>query len=207
MLDREFVNTAMGSQGNGLISRGVIYSVTEALKSTKDIVVGIVWSHPDRYDFYNTKLDWQGVNEGMENPTGFGLNKYWAILNARWNNHYARKYYRYFHDSQGAYITTLEHILRTQWFLKQNNINYFMSTYTSEVLLDGEQEPKLDSEHLYNMIDQSCFLPVSGLMDWVRDEIGEDGFPVKGDNHPSSDAHKQFTDKVIVPYMEKTWQT
>jgi hypothetical protein len=65
--DYAHVSTAMGSQGNGLISRRAIYQVTEALKQTspEDILVGIMWSGPDRHDFY------QLGNKQFDNQDGW----------------------------------------------------------------------------------------------------------------------------------------
>jgi len=194
------ISGAMGSQGNGLISRSIIHACTQYKDS--DMLVGIVWSGPDRHDFYykNSKV---GENkEGwMENPTGFTKNKNWVILNYNWSNPYAKAYYGMFHDYVGGKIYTLEHILRTQWFLKQHNIKYFMSTYTKEVL--ERIKDHVDCKHLYDLIDFDCFLPVDGVYEWVRDNIGNSAFGLPGDNHPSSDAHKQFTNSVIIPFMEK----
>lgn len=49
----QHIGTGLSSQGNGLISRQVIYQVTESLKrtSTNNILVGVMWSGPDRHDF------------------------------------------------------------------------------------------------------------------------------------------------------------
>ena len=75
-----------------------------------------------------------------------------------------------------------------------------MSTYTSEVLRGVKNN--IDCKHLYDLIDFDRFLPVDGLYEWVRDNIGDSAFEMKGDNHPSSSAHKQFTDSVILPFIE-----
>ena len=203
------ISTAMGSQGNGLISRKIIYQSSELLKTTdaKDILVGIMWSGPDRHDLYldytkSVNFDSPGYgNEYMENPTtvvsGGGD---WAILNHSWTNNYSLAYYGMLHYFIGSCIYTLEHILRTQWFLKQHNIQYFMTTYTSEVF-PWHVRTHIDTKHLYDQIDMSKFLPVSGEYEWCRDVSGLD-FPVPNDNHPSSAQHKLFTEKVILPFLE-----
>ena len=51
--DYKHVSYAMGSQGNGLISRGIIYGVCEALKthSPNEILVGVMWSGSSRHDY------------------------------------------------------------------------------------------------------------------------------------------------------------
>ena len=200
------ISKAMGSQGNGLISRSIVYQVTEALKtySADNIVVGIMWSGPDRVDFYNPSVKFSSNLSGwMENPTGFVDNhKNWIILNHGWNTDHAKQYYGNFHSYIGSLIYTLEHILRTQWFLKSLGVKYFMSTYTSEVLPQiAKAHP--ETAYLYNQIDFSKFLPVEGEYEWCRDHSGLD-FPIPNDNHPSSQQHLLFVEKVILPFVKET---
>ena len=57
--EHEHVSYAMGSQGNGLISRSIIYGVTKALQTYKpeDILVGVMWSGSNRHDFRCFEVD------------------------------------------------------------------------------------------------------------------------------------------------------
>lgn len=204
--DYSHVSKAMGSQGNGLISRGIIYQVTEELKTKEsdDILVGIMWSGPDRHDFFvsnaTVKQSSQGVNN--ENPTKFIKDGQgaWTILNKGPARPDAT-YYSDFHDRVGQYIYTCEHILRTQWFLNLHGIKYFMTTYTSEVLPEIIKTHP-DTEHLYNQIDMDHFLPVDGEYEWCRDFSGL-AFPAQGDRHPGAEQHKKFTDDVIIPFLKE----
>lgn len=196
---------AMSSQGNGLISRGIVYGVSEALRDyrAEDILVGVMWSGPDRHDFfrYNPQLDY---HDGyVENPTGFipDHQKRWVIINQNWKNSYARTYYTQFHDFTGARIYTLEHILRTQWFLEKHQIPYFMTTFTGDVLHE-DFCTKPDAVHLYDMIDREKFLPVAGEFEWCRDQSGIE-FPEPGDPHPSSEQHSLFASQVILPFLQQ----
>ena len=194
---------AMGSQGNGLISRGIIYQVAKELKTrdSKDMLVGIMWSGVDRHDFYNSTVEFSDNVDGwIENPTGFvNALKNWVILNWHWKNKYAMNYYGMFHDQIGAYIYTYEHILRTQWFLEANKVPYFMATYTNEVLPDFVKTlPEI--KHLADLLDESKFLPIEGEYEWCRD-FSELDFPISCDNHPSSSQHKKFVDAIIVPFL------
>ena len=204
LLDYKHISKAMGSQGNGLISRGIIYEVTRLLEFTnhKDILVGIMWSSPDRFDFYKKdEICFPNVDEWVENPTGF-INeetKNWVILNHHWKNNYAKQYYGNFYDQTGSLIYSLEHILRVQWFLKLHNIKYFMTTYTSEVLQNINQP---DVKYLYDQIDFDYFLPTVGEYEWCQDYSGLK-FPHPGDNHPSSEQHKKFTGQVILPFLQQ----
>lgn len=202
----QHTSTAMGSQGNGLISRRIIYQVTEELKHTaaKDILVGIMWSGPDRHDFYQLRTK-QFINDDgwMENPTRFVANGQgaWTILSSGWLMPMSRNYFVNFHDQVGQYIYTLEHILRTQWFLKSQGVNYFMTTYMNAVLPELAQTHN-DTRHLYNLIDHETFLSVQGQYEWCRDYSGFP-FPMPNDPHPGVEQHKAFVNQIIIPHLKE----
>jgi len=202
------IHTGMGSQGNGLISRKVIYEIDYALKNgtnSKDILVCIMWSGPNRFDtfFQNVQHDYKNNTEGwMENPTSFIRNtkqKNWYIFNHHWLTYLNKTYYKDFYDATMANIQTLEHILRVQWFLKLHDINYMMTTYMEHVLHMGEHP---ESKYLYNMVDKNNFLPVAGEYEWCRD-FSSHPFPNNNDPHPGTDQHKEFTEKVILPFLKE----
>jgi hypothetical protein len=198
------IPTAMGSQGNGLISRRVIYQVIQSLKkyNSSDLLVGVMWSGPSRHDVYIQNTP-PLIKEGgyMENPTKFvsGGNGSWIIMNHSWTTESSRNYYQHHHDTIGQYIYSNEHILRTQWFLKLHNIKYFMSTYTNEVF---QKNTHTDIKYLYEQIDFDQFLSADGEYEWCRDYSGLE-FPLKGDNHPSSEQHRLFTEQVILPFLKE----
>jgi hypothetical protein len=198
--------TGMGSQGNGLISRRIIYQVMEELKTTKpeDMLVGIMWSGPDRHDLYHTENIYFDVREAwLENPTKFVKDTpgHWIILNGGWRSSYARNYYTNFHEHVGSLIYTIEHMLRVQWFLKQHNIKYFMTTYTAEVLPDiVKSHPEV--EYLYKQIEFDKFLPVTGEYEWCVEHMPND-FPRPNDNHPGIEQHTAFTEKIIIPFLKE----
>ena len=196
----------LGSSGNGLISRKVIYEVSCALQKYKpeEILVGVMWSNRDRSEFYTRdKLDHENTDGWRQNPNSFipGTNKSWNLIHWGWKNHYSKLYYTNFHDNIGSLIYTYEHILRTQWFLKVYNIPHFMSNITEELFNNGiTQEP--DVKHLHDLIDKQNFLPVQGEHEWARDFSG---LPFASDDsfHPSSAQHKLFVDNVIIPFLEE----
>jgi hypothetical protein len=197
-------STGMGSQGNGLISRRVIYQVIQSLKeyNSNDLLVGIMWSGPDRHDVYFQKTPPLVKEDGyMENPTKFvpESNGSWTIMSHNWQTELSQNYYQHYHDMIGQYIYSNEHILRTQWFLKLHNIKYFMTTYTNNVF---QQRIYPDIKYLYEQIDFDQFLPVDGEYEWCRDSSGLE-FPINGDRHPSSEQHKLFTDQVILPFLKE----
>ena len=213
--DYKHISRGMGSAGNGLISRRVIYSVVELLKyhSPDDMLVGIMWSGPSRHDYYSTVIPAHFVGTtsintgkkmfGMENPTNVANKNNWVILNHHWTTTlfpYAEQYYKYFYDPIGSRIYTYEHILRTQWFLKLHGIKYFMSTYTGEVFPEYEQE-NTDVSYLLAQIDREKFLPVIGEYEWCRDYSGL-LFPANGGIHPSQAQHKLFVEQVVWPFLK-----
>lgn len=202
--DYKHISKAMGCQGNGLISRGVIYECTELLKTIDpaEILVGIMWSGPDRHDFFKPGTEYaQNLDWWMENPTGFiNENKHWIIGNVHWTNELSKTFYKHFHNPTGSYIYTLEHILRTQWFLEKNNLKYFMTTYTDEVLPKSLAQEN-NCKHLYNMINFDYFLPVSSEYNWCESK-SDIPFPKKDISHPSTEQHKKFVDDVVFPFVK-----
>jgi hypothetical protein len=203
MPDHQHISTAMGCQGNGLISRKLIYNVTKNLGN--DILVGVVWSGPDRHDFYLDHTPDLGTTGSgwVENPTKVSPESQggWVILNHHWEISLSKSYYSKYHDDIGHLVYSYEHILRTQWFLEKHKVPYFMSTYNKTVFpTDQLQHPEV--HHLYTQIDHSKFLPVMGVHEWCKDYSGID-FPVPGDHHPGTQQYKVFTEQVIVPFFKE----
>jgi hypothetical protein len=204
ILSGDPIYTGMSSQGNGMISRKIIYTLSELLKTTdpSDLLVGIMWSGPDRHDFYTTEDPGFSTNidNWLENPTSVVPDSpgNWVILNHNWKNRFAKEYYSTFYDHIGALVYTYEHILRVQWFLKLHNIKYFMTTYTGEVFANSDHA---DTKHLLDQIDTDHFLPVVGEYEWCRDYSGIT-YPDPYDKHPSEEQHKRFTEQVIIPFLQ-----
>jgi hypothetical protein len=205
--DYTHISKAKACQGNGLISRGIIWAVQECLKTSpaEDILVGIMWSGPTRHDFYKSgNYEYQkNIDNWYENPTKFISEnaKNWIIMNSHWKNNLAKQYYGLFYDTVGSYIYSYEHILRTQWFLKLNNIKYFMTTYTGEVFSKDISADE-DIKHLHREVDWSKFLPIVGAYEWSRDHSGFD-FPIKNDIHPGTDQNKALVDRIIMPFIKE----
>jgi hypothetical protein len=218
-LELPLINKAMGSQGNGLITRSIIYEVTNQLKSydAKDILVGAMFSGINRKDYYTENPDLLSfiINKSedgvVENPTGFieNANKNWVILNQNWKapphkNDEAKYFYKYFYNDINAMIETLEHILRLQYFLKDKGIKYFFTCYLDTVL-HNELINHNEVKHLYELLDLSNFLPVKSINNWIFENkvFLEDFEKTYYDNHPSNRQHKAFVDQVILPFINK----
>ena len=212
LIEYKGLHLGKSSNGNGLISRRLIYAVFDSLKNNKpsDILVGVMWSGPSRYDFYNENTEYKNIKPlfcTIENPTGFvneNENKNWIVYNHQWDDTITPNcstFYKNFHDPIYSQLTTIEHILRTQWFLEKHNIKYFMSTYTNEVLsLDFIKHPEV--EYLYKQINFDKFLPVTGEYNWCMEHMPND-FPFPNDNHPGTKQHTVFTEQVIIPFLKE----
>ena len=195
-------------QGNGLISRKLIYQVSELLKTVpaEELMVGVMWSGTDRHDFYTSNppiIDKSAGGWKMENPTTVAKNGgTWVIVNQGTKFDCADDYYRVFHDNIGSLVYTLEHILRVQWFLKLHKVPYFMTTYWNNVILhDLNTQP--DLEHLYQQVDFDQFLPVNGEYQWCKDYSGQ---PFKqGDHHPTSIQHELFVNRIVLPFVKEKY--
>lgn len=190
----KLISKAMGSQGNGLISRGIIYEVSKQLKEyhSDDIRVGIMWSGTDRYQVYSEDPLFENIDGWVENPTGFIDNyKNWQILNYHWESQKSNIYYKNFHTAMYGWIQTLENILRTQWFLEKYNIKYFMTTFMN--LFKGMPDTE-ETKHLWRMIDWDKFLPIEGMYEWC------DKSELDNSNHPTQNAHEKFVKEIIIPF-------
>lgn len=218
-LNLDLVNLGMSSQGNGLISRKLIYKVNKILETNdpNDILVGIMWSGIDRHEYYsreNRDVSTWGHNEKypldgrVKNPTNVVDGLYnWRILNYNWDNKESRIHYTTYHDLVSSMVYSLEHILRVQWYLEKNNITYFMTTYL-DIFKDKTLLNHPEINYLYKQIDFKKFLPVSGCHEWVKEHYGATGGFNSPDIygyigiHPTDFGHEKFTEEVIIPYIK-----
>ena len=202
-LSTELISKSMGSQGNDLISRGIIYEVNKQLKTKQphQIKVGIMWSGTDRKSIYFRKDFPTNSSDGwVKNPHGFIKDhNHWEIMNHHWTGGTSKIYYEQIHTRIEGFICTLENILRTQWFLEKNNIEYFMTTFCDifvDMLTIIPTEQKEEIEHLYEQINWNVFLPIKGMYEWCD---GCEGIA----EHPSQEQHERFTEEVIIPFIKK----
>ena len=198
-------NSGLLSQGNGLISRKIIYQVTRALETipAENLLVGIMWSGPDRHDFYMPSAKMGTTNEPVDIRTRIGedTNNCWVILNHHWDSEYAKYYYGMFHDGIASLIYTYEHILRVQWFLKLHNVKYFMTTFKETVFPPKKSiDTHSDIKDLYNQIDFDQFLPIAGQYEWAEQTgiLFDAGDPF----HPTVEHNVKFTNEVVLPFLE-----
>lgn len=199
-----------GAVGNGIISRRVIYNVSEQLKTYKpeEILVGIMWSSRARTEIFSqdpiihNPMDFGPTHA---NPVSIAKNKNFYLLNTHWTDELTTNYYKNIYNDDNATLVTLEHILRVQWFLKVNHINYFMTQYGPDTLPTGilNEEKKimssLEVKHLYDMIDKNYWLPINNMQEFANNS----GYPYEpGNIHPTTEQHKYFTDTIVIPYLK-----
>jgi hypothetical protein len=212
-MDYDLLNVAMASIGNGLISKKIIYNVEKLLKykSSKDIIVGIMWSGIDRYEFYtNNSKKTPNIDGWVENPTNIvDDEKNWLIVNHHWQTFHSKNWYSNFHTDIGASIETIKDILLTQWYLERNRVKYFMSTYLDIFNKQFTQEiiENPDVQYLYKMIDFTKFLPINGCYEWVEENHEEYGInkpDLNGfiDTHPTKFGHEKFSQEVVIPFIK-----
>lgn len=215
----KLLNYGASSAGNGYISRSLIYGVNKILQDidASELLVGVMWSGASRFENYHSTIDQHQSKlkfKYVDDDEGA-----WVVLNANNMNSYSSPFFRMYHDIVGENIITLEHILRTQWFLELKNISYFMSCYSFGVLPSKEMMEHPSIKHLYQMINWDKFLPVDNCMDWCNSSDIQGFAPDKETQekwknhsnsilgckatHPTTQQHKGFAEKVIVPYIEQ----
>lgn len=207
------ISCAIGCQGNGLISRRVEYEVIKALKTYKseDILVGVMWSSSSRFDYRcedNSLLSWDDndINDchWHFNPIAFvdGAPKNWVVGNLHWNKIEFSTYLKYFHSDIGAAITSLEHILRTQYFLRINKIPYFFTNFVDENIVEAHLENNEEIKYLIDQLDTSQYLPTSSERRWLlQNSKYKEQYEKQCDQHPQSHHHQEFTEQVIYPWL------
>jgi hypothetical protein len=209
-----------GASGNGIISRATIFEVLKALQTYKpeDILVGIMWSGAYRQEVYSTNIQFEyhkitKGNVNTDNPASVGgLSNFYKVM-PYWEDELSKMYYKNIYDDIGAYIQTVENILRVQWFLKQNKIKYFMSQYYYPTFPDSEEiKNHPDYKYLHDAIDFNEWLDVESEFDWCckfQDPRTWDNLPISDPNaefvfkHPNTIQHKAFTEQVIIPHLQK----
>lgn len=211
--DYTLINKSKPSRGNGLISRAVIYEVQNQLQNgvlPEDILVAVQWSGWDRHEnnvsLPSGKEQELSFEQVLNKKTGKYWHRYkvqgfiddmpasWQVYNLHWEHKNSKLYYSTFHSDTGKLIESLEHILRTQWFLEKHNIKYFMTTMIK--FPDSCDE----TEHLFQMIDKSKFLPIPGMLEWGKST----GLPLKDDGHISTEQNGIFVETIVLPFLINT---
>ena len=202
-------------QGNGLIARKAVYAVQQALQQgykPEEILVGIMWSSPDRHDLYFSKFD--GMNTKpttyVEDDTGG-----WLIMNPHSNEKASKIYYSHLHDFVNHRVDTYEKILWVQSYLKLLGVSYFMTPYTAKVFKDIKFHNNPNVKWMHDLIDWSNWLPVDSMHEWCYTHWSDADFPLIDvqvketgaiikwpDTHPTRIMHEQFAKEIILPHIK-----
>lgn len=204
-LGTEHYSEAMGSQGNGLVSRRVQYRISELLKTyqPEDILVGIMWTGRDRFEFYfEQPVEFTTNIDGwIENPTRVaeGDTGGWVILNPHWKHEHNPPFYRHYYNETAAQLYTIEHILNCQRYLDLLGIRYFF-TQAFDSVFNQLYKDNPNCKYLWDQINWHKFLPVRSEYHWVKENCPNqhvDNF------HPHPWQHQRFVDQVVIPYLEQ----
>lgn len=206
-LGTDLINVGMGSTGNGLIARKVIINVEKLLKlySSDEILVGVMWSGPDRiHRFKGNSVPVPVVAPWMENPTNLWPDgeKVWEIGNGCWDTDFDKVFLKYIHTNEDAYMNTVDNILLVQNYLKAKGINYFMSTFLN--IFEYVNKLHVDVQEYFKFIDLSKFADTQGCFEWCRDN--QINFEYTGEykdgwTHPISEGYKAYSEQVLVPFI------
>ena len=248
-MDINSIHLGQPGVGNGYISRAVIHTIANLLKTHKpeDLILVIMWTHWDRIDLRIENLnieeyqdkdlniqykavrgpDWPSqpipwhdftadiqqeiesnfpnLKDLLQDPMhvirrGFTEDKNWTEISQLLDNKLFRdSYFTLFEDVTSKHIYSIEHILRTQWFLQQHGVKHVALKTCNQVL---EYNKCNEIDVLFSCMDTDCFIDADGLEDWTFKNFGKQGFPKFPDLHPGTEQHQVFTQQVILPYME-----
>ena len=211
ILGAEHYPMALGSSGNELISRRVLYKLNELLKSgknPKDMLVGIMWSDASRRSFYHTD---QWIVNAIAHPHPTQTSPWvwpdndpdgkWVLINAGFESKYARTWYKMFNDTTMNLINTYEHVLRVQWFCEKHRIKYFFTTMTANTF-DETGAHTIQTDYLKDQVNWKNVISIKGMNEWCYAHMPGQ-FLQPNDHHPSEIQHTEFTNKVILPFIKK----
>jgi hypothetical protein len=225
---KDWFNEGRGGQSNNLIRMRIIYRVSELLKTYKpeDILVGVMWSGPDRVGIHFDKniLNEDKTGKVWVDAYNFipeSLDTVWKPLLLSHEGVLQKQYYKYFHNPIGGVISTLHDILYTQKFLESAGVKYFMTNAwnifefkwdhwgqykgTSETknqnIGSHPDLAKPDLKWISDLIEWSKFIPVEGEWEWIS-QLNPNRDYIK-EHHPSEEEHYEFTKQIIIPFLNE----
>jgi hypothetical protein len=205
------------AQGEDYISRSVICRVQQLLKENEsdNIFVMVCWSGLQRRAILvnneTTKMHYRFKDWEMEKSETMR-----GVSIGNWQD-FDEEYLKIFTEEQNI-IISLEHMIRTQDFLRANNIDYkffgfcnLFANLDEENFLTKGRGARIDKKYpntsyLFDIIDWDKWWfhnEFGGLADWVNDNI-TDGFDGAGKNtgHPLSNSQRLFTKEVVLKWIK-----
>ena len=228
-LNCELLDLTEEKIGNALISRKLIYKVNELIKTHKpeDIIVGVMWTIPDIHERYLS----DGKNDSYVGKSNTDLTsvvdgiKNWRVLDydSTTSSEDCDLYFKVFYNWLQSYVLSLEHILRTQWFLKRLGVKYFMTSYLDisnneenylKIIKKLKERRKYSlnilsySEvvYLFDMLQKSTFLPINGMLEWLQEQYPNESFEDSEKLIPNQFGHEKFATEMIIPFLKKTYE-
>jgi len=173
----------------------------------EEILIGIMWSGPHRYDFYNdSAAAMENVNNWIENPTtisGKSGTEHWEIINPGWETKRAKLWYTEFSTHIGALIDTLEYMIFAQMYFEKVGVPYVMMNFMDffDKWLKSCIE-HTDVKFYSELLDKDKFV-IPGEYDWMKENfengLGEDLI------HPNEEGHEVFAKKLIIPKLQELY--
>jgi len=191
------MNTGIPAIGNNLILMNVLHVLQRMIESgigADEIVVGVMWSHADRAEYYREDHRDDILPQGKAVPSVVkfveGSDGHWVPFsptNVGWISQnlddpnsnlypeYTRRYVdlgrimleEFFLTDVSRVVNTMKSILTLQEFLKRNNIKYFFAKYIDDAFVKSSWEhPEVN--WLVKLIDWDSFIP-SGEFEWCFD--------------------------------------
>ena len=247
--DSKVYNRALPGVGNAYIVRSIIWQVNELLKQNIKPNVFMQMTSFDRKELLLDCNDLSSETDGNlqthyipdimprhipdimprhQSPhfaKKLNNNKVW-LKHSYVEDSMMRYHYKYYHNDESALVESLEHILRLQWFLKLNNINYkifpgwniiqrlnhhTLQKESNEKLIFGTTEVNF----LWEMIDFDnvwFYKNYGGITEWSEDNLPFKDRYVTGerrnkegtalDQHPSNTAHREFAKQAVSKWIK-----
>tara|TARA_B100000424_G_scaffold118850_1_gene89742 strand:+ start:2427 stop:3290 length:864 start_codon:yes stop_codon:yes gene_type:complete len=233
-------NEAMPGAGNGYISRAIIHRVSKLIDDGRkpDWVI-VQWSGVQRKEML---LDFNEVHEDDKNRASHFIDRFLPIRvrgrtmasrlnrNKLWYKHaydndtILKHWYKYYGNEDFCLLETLEHMLRLQWYLENQNIK-FKFFFGWELFRHYERLPRLPLEinHIWKLLDWDKFWfhnneyvqsNMGGITEWSMDRFDTDlerfvtDLRTKEgalmDLHPSQLAHKTFAKEVVSEWINNS---
>jgi hypothetical protein len=209
------------SAGNSYINKSITYGVAKALETyhPSEILVGIMWSGSSRYDYYHsdlTRYNYRPKYNFIDEDTGA-----WVRITQHNQDWYTTPFFKLYYDDVGSHIDTFDNILKTQCFLENKKVEYFMTTYAPDTLPDDNIKSNPHIKYLSQMINYNKFLPIDNCFDWciksgIPGHAPDEATRMKWLNHlnkvlqsrashPTVNQHKGFAEQVVIPFIKKNY--
>ena len=216
-LDMSYDCTAWGGDGNSAIARKTMTACNNHIKQENTIVVAVMWSFTNRYEFrfnYNTKQrhsPWYTItpwtHEGNSNVI---VNAYKNFKDTMFTDYkknqetaestgvadFSRTFFKHVGESDyWCLYTYIKEMVFLQDWLKIRNIPYVFTCVDNWAFETHKKDNTLGT--LYDSLDMDNVISSQGFYSWAQAE--EYTF---GATHPLEEAHTAYALKIL-PFVER----